>query len=210
MDLEAKILSFKQNIINSGIVDGEGVHHTFSQGLHGQKIDFDLIEDASELYSDWVKITAEYIKQNYAELPDIVVGVANGTNRLALSVAESLDGGVVGLVTVKPGGSRNQPILTEESFKIIQNSKPSSILILEDVGTTGTNSSSVYSSIKDAGARNIEVLNTWQRNEELSKLEKLGVQYKAVIKEVLTNYTAEECKKSGFCSKGWNLLGHGQ
>lgn len=210
MSLEEKTLEFKQKIIDSGIVDGEGIHHVFSSGLHGQKIDFDLIEDDSELYSKWVELTAEFIKQNYDNLPSAVVGVANGTNRLAVSVAEALGGNVTALVTVKPEGSRNQPILTDESLSQIKELKPESALILEDVGTTGTNSSSVYRSLKQAGVENAEVLHSWQRNDSLLHLDNEGGEYKAVIKDVLTNYTPEECKKSGFCSKGWKLLGHGQ
>lgn len=210
MSLEEKTLEFKQKIIDSGIVEGEGVHHVFSQGLHGQKIDFDLIGDNSELYDNWVNLTAEFITQNYDNLPDVVVGVANGTNRLAVSVAEVLGGDVAGLVTVKPDESRNQPVLTNESIKKIQEIKPSSTLILEDVGTTGTNSSSVYRSLKQAGVENVEILNTWQRNENLPHLDNEGAKYKAVIKDVLTNYTPKECQESGFCSKGWKLLNHGK
>lgn len=210
MSLEEKTLEFKQKIIDSGIVDGQGVHHVFSQGLHGQKIDFDLIEDKSELYGEWVDLTTEFITQNYDKLPDIVVGVANGTNRLALSVAEILGDEVTGLVTVKPGGSRNQPVLTDESVKKIQDLKPKSALILEDVGTRGTNSASVYRSLQQTGVGSIEVLNTWQRSENLALLDDEGAKYKAVIKDVLTNYPPEECKKSGFCARGWQLLGHGR
>lgn len=210
MSLEEKTLEFKQKIIDSGIVDGEGVHHVFSQGLHGQKVDFDLIEDDSELYSEWVELTAEFIKQNYSSLPRVVVGVANGTNRLAVSVAKVLGPDVAGLVTVKPEGSRNQPVLTDESLSKIQELKPASALILEDVGTTGTNSSSVFRSLKQAGVENITVLNTWQRNDNLIHLDNEGAEYKAVIREVLTNFTPEQCAKDGFCSKGWKLLGHGK
>lgn len=210
MSLEEKTLEFKQKIIDSGIVDREGVHHIFSQGLHGQKIDFDLINDDSELYSNWVELTAEFIELNYAPLPDVVVGVANGTNRLALSVAEALKGKTTALVTVKPGGSRNQPVLTDESLEKVKDIKPSFALIVEDVGTKGTNSSSVYRSLKESGVNKIEILNTWQRSESLSFLDEEGAEYKAVIKEVLTNYTPEECQKSGFCAKGWELLGHGK
>lgn len=210
MSLEEKTLEFKQKIIDSGIVDGEGIHHIFSQGLHGQKIDFDLIKDDSELYNNWVELTSEFIKQNYTKLPDIIVGVANGTNRLAISVAEALGGDVNALVTVKPKGSRNQPILTDESIKKIQELKPESALILEDVGTRGTNSASVYRSLRQTGVNNVEVLNTWQRSENLTLLDDEGAKYKAVIRDVLTNYTPEECAKSGFCGKGWKLLGHGK
>lgn len=196
---------FKQVILDSGILDAEGVHHVFSQGLHGRKLDFDLIPDDSDLFRQWVDTTADFIRQNYPKLPEAIIGVANGTNRLAMAVAKSL--GARGFDTVKPEGSRNQPVLTEASKKALRELKPKFSLILEDVGTRGTNSASVAQSARDLGLENFEVINTWQRSETLPLLEELKVTYKAVIKDVLTNYTPEECE---YCSKGWQLLGHGQ
>ncbi len=200
-DIEA----FKAAILSSGILDKEGTHHVFSQGLHGRKIDFDLIDDGSSLFRQWVSLTADFIKVNYAPMPEILIGVANGTNRLALAVAEKL--GLKGLTTIKPEGSRNQPILTEESKKVLQDIKPDFLVILEDVGTTGTNSSSVSKSVRELGIKNFEVINTWQRSENLRLLDETRVPYKAVIKEVLVSYKPEECD---YCKKGWELLGHGQ
>lgn len=197
--------NFKEAILNSGILDGEGVHHVFSQGLHGRKIDFDLIPDDSELFEQWVEITAEFIKNNYSELPKVIIGVANGTNRLALAVADKL--GVVGLDTVKPEGSRNQPILTENSKQKLKELQPKKVLILEDVGTRGTNSASVARSVRGEGIDDIEVINTWQRSESLTLLDDENVPYRAVIKEVLTNYAPDQCE---YCQKGWELLGHGK
>lgn len=197
--------NFKEAILNSGILDKEGVHHVFSQGLHGRKIDFDLIPDDSELFEQWVDITAEFIKTNYPKLPKVIIGVANGTNRLALAVADKL--GVAGLDTVKPEGSRNQPILTESSKQKLKDLQPKSVLILEDVGTRGTNSASVARSVRSEGIDDVEVINTWQRSESLTLLDDENVPYKAVIKEVLTNYAPDQCE---YCQKGWELLGHGK
>lgn len=201
----ADVEKFKQAILESGILDKEGVHHVFSQGLHGRKIDFDLIPDDSDLFKQWVDLTVDFIRNNYSAPPEAVIGVANGTNRLAFAVADKL--GVRGLDTVKPEGSRNQPILTEESKNTLKKLNPKSIIILEDVGTRGTNSSSVARSVRELGFDNFEVINTWQRSETLSLLDELNVPYKAVIKEVLPNYKPEECE---YCQKGWELLGHGQ
>ena len=159
---------FKQAILDSGILDKEGVHHVFSQGLHGRKLDFDLIPDDSELFSQWVDVTADFIRENYDNLPEAVIGVANGTNRLALAVADKL--GVAGFDTVKPEGSRNQPVLTEASKKKLKELNPEFIVILEDVGTRGTNSSSVAKSVRELGFVNFEVINTWQRSETLPLL----------------------------------------
>ncbi|HEX5797660.1 MAG TPA: hypothetical protein VFX86_04705 [Candidatus Saccharimonadales bacterium] len=201
----AEVEEFKQKILSSGILDKEGVHHVFSQGLHGRKIDFDLIPDGSELFQKWVDITAGFIQTNYPRLPETVIGVANGTNRLAMAVAAKL--GVKGLDTVKPEGSRNQPILTEESARQLKKLNPKLIVILEDVGTRGTNSSSVARSVHKLGFDNLEVINTWQRSETLLLLDEMNVPYKALIKEVLPSYHLENCE---YCKKGWQLLGHGQ
>lgn len=201
----ADVDKFKKEILKSGILDKEGVHHVFSQGLHGRKIDFDLIPDDSELFNQWVDVTADFIRKNYDVLPDAVIGVANGTNRLAFAVAEKL--GVTGLDTVKPEGSRNQPVLTEKSKDILTELKPELAVVLEDVGTTGTNSSSVSKSMRELGFDNFEVINTWQRSESLRLLDEMNVPYKSVIKEVLISYKPEECE---YCAKGWELLGHGK
>lgn len=200
-----KTEELKDQILTSGILDKEGVHHVFSQGLHGRKIDFDLIPDDSELFQLWVEVTAEFIRNNYSKLPQAVVGVANGTNRLAMEVADKL--GVKALITVKPEGVRNQPVLTEEAKKLLSEIKPESLVILEDVGTRGTNSASVSKSLKEEGFDNFEVINTWQRSESLPLLDEINVPYKAVIKEVLISYKPEECD---YCKKGWELLGHGK
>jgi orotate phosphoribosyltransferase len=200
-----KVGELKTQILDSGILDKEGVHHLFSQGLHGRKIDFDLIPDDSDLYKLWSKVTAEFIRSNYSPLPEAVVGVANGTNRLAVSVAKEL--GIEALITVKPEGSRNQPVLTTEAKQKLQELKPKSLVVLEDVGTRGTNSASVARSLREAGFDNFEVINTWQRSETLPLLDELNVPYKAVIKEVLVSYKPEECE---YCASGWELLGHGQ
>lgn len=196
---------FKKAILNSGILDKEGTHHVFSQGLHGRKIDFDLIPDDSELFRQWVDLTADFIKENYPDLPEALVGVANGTNRLAISVAEKL--GLRGLVTFKPEGSRNQPILTPGAEGELKELRPKLVLILEDVGTRGTNSSSVARSVRDLGLDNLEVINTWQRSETLPLLDEINVPYKAIIKEILTNFSPEDCE---YCQQGWEVLGHGQ
>jgi orotate phosphoribosyltransferase len=196
---------FRQAILDSGILDKEGVHHVFSQGLHGRKIDFDLIPDDSELFNQWVEITADFIRDNYEKIPDVLIGVANGTNRLAFAVADKLN--VPGLDTVKPEGSRNQPVLTEASEAKLKQLQPGLIVILEDVGTRGTNSSSVARSVRELGFDNLEVINTWQRSETLTLLDELKVPYKAVIKEVLISYKPEECE---YCQEGWELLGHGK
>lgn len=200
-----KIEKFKRAILDSGILDKEGVHHVFSQGLHGRKIDFDLIPDDSELFEQWVDLTAGFIRETYEKLPEAIIGVANGTNRLAFAVAEKL--GVTGLDTVKPEGSRNQPILTDKSKVLLQSISPKLAVILEDVGTTGTNSSSVSRSVREIGIDNFEVINTWQRSENLRLLDEMKVPYKSIIKEVLVSYKPEECE---YCQKGWELLGHGQ
>jgi orotate phosphoribosyltransferase-like protein len=205
-----KIEKFKNSVLSSGIIDKKGTHHVFSQGLHGRKIDFDLIPDGSDLFRQWVEVTCDFIRDNYSPVPGAIIGVANGTNRLALAVAESLGGDVKGLVTVKPEGSRNQPVLTEESEKILRESRPESIVILEDVGTRGTNSSSVAKSVRELDLAAPEVINTWQRSDTLKLLDEAEVPYKALIKEMLISYTSEECREKGYCSEGWEILDHGK
>ncbi len=203
MNLALKRKKFLASLVSSETFDSEGVHHEFNQGLHGKKIDFDKIANGTPLFYEWVELVAEAL-QNYPQLPGALVGVANGTNRIVAAVSRKLGNKPLVLETVKD--KRSGPILTQESRKIIQTEKPAFIVIVEDVGSRGTNSLSVTRSLQEVGATRIEVLNTLQRSQELELLRASGVPYKSILKYVLPTYTANECKKLGYCSRGWKLI----
>jgi hypothetical protein len=204
-----RVNEFQQELIDFGVVDPEGLHHVFNQGLHGRKVDFDKIdEDRDPIFGAWVNVATEFIQDTYPEPPDALVGVANGTNRLAEAVAQKLGSRIIFLETEKI--EQSKPVLTEEAKLLIEEFKPVFALVTEDVGTKGTNALSAAQSTIATGIPRVEVLNTWQRNDTLVLLDEAGITYRSIIKKVLDNFTPEECRDRGFCSQGWELIEYGK
>lgn len=198
---------FVQELVKCGVIDSGQVHHEFNQGLHGRKVDFDKIETASDLFRRWVNLTASSIRDKYTELPDALLGVANGTNRLAEAVAKELGGEMYALITEKV--EQSKPVLNKESSQLVKEKLPKFVLVVEDVGTKGTNSLSAAKSAAQAGVPRVEVLNTWQRNETLELLDEARITYKSVIKKVMPNYTPEDCRTIGYCAQGLKIIPYG-
>lgn len=202
--------AFWRNIEQSGyVIDPERLHHEFNQGLHGQKADFDNIEEGTELFEQWIDVTVDFIQEEYSELPDAVVGVANGTNRVAKPVAKKLGNGTIFLETEKQDASK--PVLTKEAKLVVEEFQPIFALIIEDVGTRGTNAVSAANSTLAAGVSRIEVLNTFQRAETLPLLDEAGIVYKSMVKRLMPNFTPDECRTlpEGFCRRQWRLIPYG-
>jgi len=207
-ELDQQVETFKQNIIGSGyVLDPEGTHHEFVSGMHGRKLDFDNIEDDSLLYREWVDVNASFLRENYLELPRFVLGVANGTNRLSRDVASRFeDSEILGFETEKDPNNSKVIGLTHRAFKFINIMRPQFVLVLEDVGTTGSNSVQAAVAAKEAGAQRVEVLTTWKRRENLEKLDEKDIPHQAIIDQVLPTYSAEECVIKGFCAKNWEFI----
>ena len=206
---EVSVEDFKKHIIESDVLDPEGVHHEFVSGLHGRKLDFDVIPDDSELFREWVQVVAQKVAELYPDIPLrrlALLSVAGGTNRLVGPVAEAMGGGVTSLLTEKI--SPKEVELTTEAKKNLKELRPELVLVIEDVGTQGTTSASAVRSATEAGARRVEALNTWQRSHSLIKLDEIGANYNSVVKELLPNLTPEECRESGYCAQGWKLIEH--
>jgi orotate phosphoribosyltransferase len=204
MSLEVQKSRFFRKLLASEAVDPEKVHHEFNQGLHGQKIDFDTIETGSKLFWLWVDLVSLAIKEYYSEPPDVLVGVANGTNRIVEPVSRRLGGNTEPLKTMK--SDRSSPVLTAASRRAIQLARPSFVLVIEDVGNMGTNALSVARSIQEEGTQRVEVLNTIQRSVGLELLRKEGISYRSVLVHILQSYTPDECQSAGYCQAGWKLI----
>ena len=202
----ADIEVFRRHIIEAGVLDPTGVHHEFAQGLHGRKLDFDLIFTNSPLYSEWIDAAADFMGVAYPRLPEIIIGVANGTNRVALDVARKFDGKVFGAVSEKDEQNSKVLRLSATAGKLITALKPEFVVVLEDVGTTGSNSVQVANASLTAGARAVEVVTTWQRRPRLERLVESSIPYRAIINEALATYTSQECQASGFCSDNWQFI----
>lgn len=193
----------RSRILSEGVLDGEDIHHEFVSGVHGRKIDMDKIETGSEFYQQWIDACVQYIRDTYEKPPEMIIGVANGANRLALSIAAGLGDGVVGLITEKETSKSSKFHKTVEDF--IAGHKPGFVLVVEDVGTAGTTSATACQKALDAGAQNVEVLNTWQRSETLAKLDEAGMKYRSMIHEPMPNYQPDECE---YCKSGVKLVEH--
>jgi hypothetical protein len=88
----ANIEVFQAHILEAGVLDPPNVHHEFVSGKHGRKLDFDTIDDESDLYKEWVGANVDFISDQFSQIPEVILGVANGTNRLALDVARRFNG----------------------------------------------------------------------------------------------------------------------
>lgn len=196
----------------SGVYDPVGIHHEFNQGLHGRKIDCDKILEGTPLYDELIKNEAQFIRGLYSPKllgRAVLIGVANGTNRIARDTALELDCGVVAIETEKLQGQK--PTLTAEAVKLLLELQPNLAIITEDLGTRGTNSAAVVGSVygvKSPGLTDIEVVNTVQRGI-LEWLLENGVVYHSMITRLTKDYTPEQCVQKGYCAQGWELVPYG-
>jgi orotate phosphoribosyltransferase len=196
---------FRDNIIAYGVLEHVGEHSEFASGMHGQKLDFDKIPDGSDLYTEWVDTNVSFIKDQFPNLPEIIVGVANGTNRLALDVARKFNGDIIGAVSRKDESDDKKLYLSDVTRKLVRCLRPEFVLVVEDVGTTGSNSVQVAEQLVRARAQRVEVLTTWKRRPHLERLDEAKIPYRAIIDEQLPTYLPAGCKADGFCAEGWKF-----
>jgi hypothetical protein len=207
----ANVEVFRNNIIEAGVLDAEGTHHEFVSGMHGQKLDFDTIPTGSDLYYEWITTSADFLQENFPQLPRVILGVANGTNRVAHSLGLHFGGEVLGFASAKDSQDSKQLYLPHVVEQTVKMEQPALVVVIEDVGTTGSNSVQVAQAAKAAGAQAVEVVTTWKRREHLERLEEAGIPYRAIIDEPLTTYTPEECEtlEYGFYRQGWDFIPRG-
>lgn len=200
---------FKEHIIGSDqVLDREGVHHEFVSGMHGQKLDFDNIQQGTPLYEEWVDANVQFVRETYGEAATVLLGVANGTNRLARDVGARMFGEVVAMPSAKDPENSKKLYLPEFAGKLITALTPELVVVLEDVGTTGSNSVQVAQEALNAGAQTVEVVVTWQRREQLERLDEAGIPHQAIIFDPLPTFTPEACavETEGFCARDWEFI----
>lgn len=195
---------FKQHILERGILDPVGIHHEFASGMHGRKLDFDLIPDDDPLYAEWVALNVQAIRMS-GSLALAVVGVANGTNRLARDVGSAL--GIEGLATRKVS-SREVRLTPEAHSWLAEHALEGTVVILEDVGTTGGTARTGVMDIQATGIDRVEGLFTWQRADSLPAFEAAGIPYSSIIHEPLPTLAPEACRAEGYCAQGWQFITH--
>lgn len=213
-ELDYQIQTFRDHILEAGVLDPEGVHHELKGGMHGQKLDFDTIptnspggSTLSPLYDEWVQVNVDFVRSEFNNVEDLVfLGVANGTNRLAGHIAKRISQHYLGVESAKDTQDPRRFRLTGFAKHLIAAVSPELVIVPEDVGTTGSSSAQVATLAQEAGAKNVIVVNTWQRREHLERLDKAGIEYRAIIDEPLPTYSVEDCIKTGLCSQGWELI----
>ncbi len=208
--LATDIRDFESAILDGefGVLDAPGlVHHEFRSGLHGRKLDFGNIKPDSEPYFQWMTLAYRAILEIYeGDMPDAMVGVANGANLLTSDIASTLntnDG-----IHIEGFDSRktnlNVARVDEETRKIIRESGMDFIVVVDDVGTTGNSSMAVVRQIANQGVGRVEVFNTWQRSQRLPELEEYGILYGSLVNRPLESFEPLECAKlrDGYCAQG--------
>lgn len=192
------------------IIDPNGLyHHEFNDGAHGRKIDCDKIPTTSDLFLDWSAVFASSIRETYHDhLPDAVVGMANGANRLSQSIAPLLGSAVVALTTEKVNSKTVR--LDAKSRDSIEAADFKFVLELDDVGTTGSTTSSLVPELRAAGIERLEVFHYAQRQEQLVYLDRIGIPYHTLTHVTLPTFSAEECasQPGGYCFAGIPLISH--
>lgn len=190
----------------SGVMDQEGVHHELKAGEHGQKLDFDAIPSDSGLYRAITRVAADFIAEEFPELPQFIIGVANGTNRFALDTARHFEGQVSGAVSEKDKHDKSLQRISRVARSLITVWEPELVVVLEDTATTGSSSVQVAQQALWFGAKHVEVVNVVQRRPQLERLDENDIPYRSMITELLPSYSAEECQADGFCAQGWELI----
>lgn len=209
----ADVEAFKDKIIENGyVLDPEGTHSEFVSGMHGQKLDFDNIDERTDpLYHEWIDVQEGFIRENFSRLPDIILGVANGTNRVAYSLGERFKGDVIPFASRKEQKDSKKLFLPEMAELALRAIRPELVVVVEDVGTTGSNSVQIARHALQNGAGDVIVVATWKRREHLELLEVAGVEHLAIIDEPLDTFTPDECldDPNGFCARNWEFKRRG-
>lgn len=200
--------AFKEHILTSGVLE-KGTHHEFVGHTHGQKVDMGDIVPGLPEYDEWVEINTQQIFQNWDEVPEAIIGIAKGTNELALDVAVNL--GTFGLQTEKyddpEDPSRKKVRLTEFARQMVVQEGLKRILILEDVGTKGTTAVQIALELLALGVEYVEVQITWPRNEAMERLDEYNIPWRGIIKHLLPDHPADSCP---LCAEGQECIPYGQ
>lgn len=200
--------TFREHLLDEGVLDPEGIHHEFVRGMHGRKLHFDRVRPGTSLYDEWVVVGAQTLRELHPDLSGLIlVSVAEGTNDVTVDIAEELGEGVIGLQTEKVGS--RQVRLNKIARQVIRAVRPKRVCIFEDASTEGTIVLTAAEDLRSMDIEDPEVLTTWQRRHRLELLENAGIYYNAIIDEPVPTYTPEDCRRMGHCAAMWELIRHG-
>lgn len=189
-------------------------HTVFASGRHGIKIDLDEIPTESDLFNTWMDVQVQFIQETYDPLPEVIIGTANGANRIAEAIAERIDS-VVALETQKD--SEGTVVLPWVQARELRRLAVDSMLIVDDVGTTGSSVVPLVKYIRNTAIRNwpnlsgndaLSVLYTWQRQPRLRHLTQNRIVHLAMIKNFQPTFSPTECEEDpeGYCANNLPLV----
>jgi phosphoribosylpyrophosphate synthetase len=200
--------ALETRILNSehGVLDPPDIHHEFTSGMHGKKLQFKKIPTDSELFNVWVDAVAEKVDGVYSyqsKLSKVVLlSIASGTNRLVEPLADRLGSRYISALTEKDEALDKAVRLTQEAARIV--SRYSMLVVaVEDVGATGGTTAIAAKDALRKGAQKVEAVITWKRRPTLEKLDEISVVYHAVIDHELPTYPPDNCE---YCNDGVRLI----
>ena len=79
---------------------------------------------------------------------------------------------------------------------------PEAVVEIDDAATSGSTTAMPVPKLWEFGVHDVRVLYAWLRNEHLSCLDSLGVEYYGLVDgHYLPDYSPEDCADHGFCAE---------
>ncbi len=200
---------FEQSIVELGIKD-QDCHHEFTTGLHGEKLDFDVIAPGTPEWGMWVQLSAAETRQLFSgPSAPCLVSLANGTLEVTEAIAAELnthgnyDDQVLVAHTEKFVVNDQKIVrLTEAAKRLIAYYGIEQALEIDDAATTGSTTAMPIPKLREFGMEDIRVLYAWLRNPRLPYLDEQNVPYYGLIDgHYLPDFSPEECRDHGFCAE---------
>ncbi len=206
---------FKEQLLEMGIKD-EGCHHGFTNGTHGEKLEFGIIVPGSREWKMWVALNARMIRLKHdGPVSPLLVSLADGTIELTDAVAAELNAHgnyetevlVAHTQKTKDADGNKQVNLSEAAKELIGYYRPESAEEIDDAATSGSTTAMPVSELWGLGVSEVSVLYTWLRKPELPYLDELRVPYRGIIdNHPLPDFSPADCALNGFCADPTNTF----
>lgn len=192
--------------------DPTGPHHEFKDHGHGYKADMEAIVPGSPLFNDLVDASAEKISEGNPNIPDVIIGIANGGIPWARAIGEKLGPEVEVIDTEKD--ENKLALLSIVNRSRLRRMRPKRLLYIDDLGTTGASILPVYNQV-NFRTRLLEpipdqsVFYVAARQEKMRRLSRLKIAYSIAVNlnlRTFMNQTACEQEADGLCRNGVELI----
>lgn len=201
---------FEQNLLALGIKD-EVCHHEFTTGVHGEKLNFDLITPGSAEWRQWTELNASMIRQLYSDCqPPVLVSIADGT--IDITEATALELNRFGNYEDEVRVAHTEKLVDDTGNKTVRLTEAAKQLLayfgiqqaieIDDAATTGSTTAMPVPKLREFGVSDIRVLYAWLRNRHLPHLDDLNVPYYGIVDgHYLPDYSPADCRDHGFCAE---------